>query len=103
MRSPRIVLFSVSLLVAGLIVVRSASPVNHNQMNTNQQRLELVDGAPLPPPHSDANTMLLADRAPLPSPHQAVESAVSAQEPSNLTQLEMVNFPRRALVASLAS
>jgi hypothetical protein len=78
MRSPRIVLFSVSLLFAGFIVVRAASPVNHNQVNSDQKKWQLVDGAPLPPPHADANTMLLADGAPLPPPHQTIESTTNA-------------------------
>jgi hypothetical protein len=66
MRFSRLVLFSSSLLLAGFIVVRAASPVNHN---TDQKKLQLVDGAPLPPPHADANSTLFADGAPLPPPH----------------------------------
>jgi len=68
MRFPRIVLFSASLLFAGLIVVRAASPVNHKQVNNDQKKLQFVDGAPLPP-HSDANNTVFPDGAPLPPPH----------------------------------
>ena len=68
MRFPRIVLFSASLLFAGLIVVRAASPVNHKQVDSGQKKLQFVDGAPLPP-HSGANNTLFADGAPLPPPH----------------------------------
>ena len=74
MRFSRIVLFSASLLFAGFIVVRVASPVNHNQVNSDQKKLQFADGAPLPPPHLDGGDVLLADGAPLPPPHLIAQS-----------------------------
>ena len=68
MRFTRFALLSSSLLLAGFIVVRAASPVNHNQPNSEPNKLQLVDGAPLPPPHAAVDNALFADGAPLPPP-----------------------------------
>jgi hypothetical protein len=69
MRFSKIVLFSSSLVLAGSIVVRAISPVNHNEVNIDQNSLLQVNRAPLPPPYFVANTTLFADGAPLPPPH----------------------------------